>query len=184
MPAGVQILLNHSSFFRYNLEERRVVGTCIQFPPVNVFEEWVSSDFITTAVLEPHPFVHISRQQPVAQRPGVLAEVVLVSHLPSQHALLHLFTLDLRERQRSSHALAVRSESASMAAPGLTPNLLASVPKRVLGRHEFIQSDAQSEVVHRGVILVTFQHLWSHVPCKSCAKIQLLSMSVCESGSR
>lgn len=73
----------------------------------------MSSDFIAAAVLEPHPFVHVSRQQPVAQGPGVLAEVIFIGHLTGQHAFLHLFPLDLTERQRSSQHLTDPSESAS-----------------------------------------------------------------------
>lgn len=40
--------------------------------------------------------------------------------------------------------------------------LLSSAPERSFGRHEFIQSDPQSEIIHRVVVLLSFQQLRSH----------------------
>ena len=42
--------------------------------------------------------------------------------------------------------------------------LLSSLPEWILGCHELKQCHAESEVVHRGVVLLALQHLWRHVP--------------------
>lgn len=43
---------------------------------------------------------------------------------------------------------------------------LSSGPERPLGSQELIQSDPQSEIIHRVVVFLSFQQLWSHETCR------------------
>lgn len=80
-------------------EKASKLFTCVKFPPVNVFEKRMCSDFITAIVLEAHPLINLFGQQTVTQRLGVFTEVVWIGHHAGQHALLHLISFDLSRRQ-------------------------------------------------------------------------------------
>lgn len=77
------------------------MDTCIQFPPVDVTEKWVSSDLITASILKTHPLINLFGKQPITERLCLLTEIVWIDYHPCQYALFQLLAFNLKRRQTS-----------------------------------------------------------------------------------
>lgn len=107
----------------------------------------------------------------------MFAEIVWITHFPIHDPFLHLLTFDLESKEittelKSQNSLAQFClvihpvHRMKLMVARKTGNLLPPLPEGALSSHELIQCHPQGKVVHAGVILLPFQHLWWHVSCK------------------